>query len=332
MFKLQSFKLPNIDKNLVLIIIAVLGILVTGALILNDGRTTPKAVVERSMEYINKNILQGGQTASLVSFKQESGLIKVTMKIADKEYDSYITNDGKLFFPEALSLTDTATAVSNNENTPPAKATPATLAKTDKPLLEAYIVSRCPFGIQMQRVIDNAIANAPDLANYVKVRYMGSVVNGKITAMHGDQEAQENLRQICLREEQPAKYWPYVSCYIREGNATSCQETQNVDVAKMNACTSDPNRGLAYAQKDFDLNTKYSIQGSPTLIVNGQKVSEFDFGGRASDAIKTIVCDSANSPFGFCSKKLNTEQAATAFSLTYAGEGSSANNSANCAL
>jgi hypothetical protein len=33
------------------------------------------------------------------------------------------------------------------------------------------------------------------------------VKNGKIASMHGDEEAKENLRQICIREEQKDKYW-----------------------------------------------------------------------------------------------------------------------------
>lgn len=328
MFKLNKIKI-DVNKNLILVIIAALGILVTGVLVLNDGRGSSKAVVERSIDYLNKNILQQGQTASLVSFAKESGVIKVSMKIGDKDYDSYISKDGKLFFPEALSLD------SKIETTPtanqPSVATPANLAKVDKPLLEAYIVSMCPFGLQMQRMMDNAIANVPSLADSIKVRYMGSIVNGVITAMHGDKEAQENLRQICIREEQKDRYWPYVSCYIKKGDVASCQVSEKVDVVKLNSCVSDGNRGLAYAKEDFDLNSKYGIQGSPTLILNGQKVSEFDFGGRVSDAIKTIVCNSSNTPPDFCSQKLNTEQAATSFSLTYASTGgANVNNAANC--
>jgi len=39
-------------------------------------------------------------------------------------------------------------------------------------------------------------------------------VNNTIKSMHGAAEAQENLRQICIREEQSGKYWDYVRCYI----------------------------------------------------------------------------------------------------------------------
>ena len=91
--------------------------------------------------------------------------------------------------------------------------------------------------------------------------------------MHGPEEGAENLRQICIREEQPAKYYNYLACYMQKttatassgmplGDSTSCQASTGVDTAKLNACVADPSRGLAYAQKDFDLDTKYNVQGS----------------------------------------------------------------------
>jgi hypothetical protein len=40
----------------------------------------------------------------------------------------------------------------------------------------------------------------------MKARYIGTVSGTTITAMHGEAEAKENLRQICIREEQSTKY------------------------------------------------------------------------------------------------------------------------------
>jgi len=203
--------------------------------------------------------------------------------------------------------------IDNNQQAQAAKAA----EKNDNPILEAYVVSRCPFGIQMQRIMADIVKNIPSLEQNMKVRYMGAISNGKITAMHGDAEAQENLRQICLREEQPTKYWSYVSCQMKRGDTAGCEAPAGLDSSKLSACVSDSNRGLAFAQKDFDLNSKYQIQGSPTLVLNGQQVSEFDFGGRTSDAVKSVICNGFNDQPGFCSTKLTTANAATSFSATY---------------
>ena len=65
------------------------------------------------------------------------------------------------------------------------------------------------------------------------------------------------------------------------GDSKTCQASTGVDSAKLSACISDTSRGLAYAKADFALATKYNVQGSPTLILNGTEASEFDFGGRS---------------------------------------------------
>lgn len=192
-----------------------------------------------------------------------------------------------------------------------------TLTKSDNPTLEAYVVARCPYGLQMQRAMADAVKNIPALAQYLKVRYIGSASGNTITSMHGSAEATENLRQICLREEQPAKYWNYVSCQMKAGDTSGCESSTGVDSAKLSACISDASRGVAYAQKDFALDSQYSVQGSPTLILNGVQVSESNYGGRSSDGVKAMVCAAFNSQPSFCSTQLNTAQATNSFSETY---------------
>ena len=192
--------------------------------------------------------------------------------------------------------------------------------KSDKPLLEAFIVSRCPFGLQMQRIMAETISKLPQAGEYLKVRYIGSVSNNTITSMHGDEEAQENLRQICIRDEQGSNYWDYVSCYMKDGNSTGCLKSSSVDEGKLSACVNDSSRGLTYAQKDFDLANKFNITGSPTLTLNNKIASEFDFAtstinGRSPEALKELMCCGFNKEPSFCQQPLNKTQAITMFQV-----------------
>ena len=194
------------------------------------------------------------------------------------------------------------------------------ITKSDRPLLEAFVVSRCPFGLQMQRIMAEMVNKSPQSEDYLKVRYIGSIINNNITSMHGAEEAQENLRQICIREEQPAKYWDYVSCYIREGKSANCLNSSSIDKGRLSACIKDTGRGLAYAQKDFDLANKFNITGSPTLTLNGRVVSESDFASditssRSPEALKELVCCSFNTRPSFCAQELNKTRAITMFSV-----------------
>lgn len=349
--------LKKMDKNTILVGVAVIAIIITGVLIYtsnNHGFSFPtlfgmsdNQVAKTVVDYINNNQL-ASTPASLVSVSEASGLVKIKIKIGTSQFDSYATKDGKLLFPQAFDMTAKKTTAAASQNTTAnansaqtATQAAASIKKNSKPLLEAYVVSSCPFGLQMQRAIVDAVKNIPALASDVVIRYIGSISNGVISSMHGPEEAQENLRQICIRDEQPAKYWNYISCYMQKTTATatsgmplgdspSCQASTGVDTAKLAACVADPSRGLADAQKDFDLNTKYNIQGSPTLILNGAQVDETAFGGRSSDGVKSVVCAAFTAKPSFCSTKLNTTEAATSFSLAYAGTGASSANT-NCA-
>lgn len=250
-----------------------------------------------------------------------------------KTFPSYMTKDGQLFFTSAVKVSDILkTGAASATNTAAAKKlTCSDINKSATPKLTAFLVSNCPYGLQMQRVMAKAIAEQPALQTLFDVKYIGSIDNGKITSMHGDKEAQENLRQICIREEQKNLYWPYVSCYMKAGDTESCLAQTGVNAANVTACMNDTSRGNTYAAKDFAVMSKYNIGSSPTLLVNdSQVVSEFDFGGRVANALKDVVCCASSNKPEFCSTDLSKDEVATAFSVTDAAASGSGNTAANC--
>lgn len=236
---------------------------------------------------------------------KDHGLYKVDIDIAGQKIEAYASKDGDVLFTSAIDLTLSPVTSATTAET---KKTCEDIKKSDEPLLEAFIVSYCPFGVQMQRIL----AEIP-LKDNIKVRYLGSIVNNKITAMHGEQEAQENLKQICIREEQSDKYWDYISCFIKEGKSEEC--LSRIDTQKLDSCMSG--KGIDYAEEDFALQDKYGVSGSPTLALDGEKVSEFDFGGRTAEAVKTLLCCGFTKQPEACSEKLAETQAATSFSAAY---------------
>lgn len=289
------------------------------------GNQKAEETVQEAIDFLSENMLDGAE-AILVSLSEESGVYKFKMKIDAEEFNSYLTKDGKILFPSGISLVEPEESAAGAEGE---KMTCEDINKTKEPVLEAFVVSKCPFGVQIQRVLNEVVKNIPQMASYIKVEYIGAIEGGKITAMHGDEEAQENLRQICLREEQPNNFWAYIDCHIKEGNVNSCLQTAQIDVSKLTGCLADGNRGLAYAEKDFDAQNKYKVTGSPTLILDGNRISEFDFGGRTAEAVKTVVCCAFQDKPDFCDETLSTELANSSFSPTYSS-GSAASNSATC--
>jgi predicted RNA-binding protein YlqC (UPF0109 family) len=324
-----------VEKTKILIPLSIIiaGVLIAGAVFYvkkcpsKESFLTPQVAAQKAIDFINKNLLQPGTTASLISVIEENGLYKLKLKIGDKEYPSFITKDGKILFPnEGISLEEKI-AEKPAENKEQKKLTCEDIKKSENPVLEAFVVSKCPFGLQMQRILNEIVKNIPTLANDIRVEYIGAIENGKITSMHGDEEAKENLRQICIREEQQDKYWKYIDCHIKKGDVENCLTQANIDRDKLNGCLSDNSRGLNYAKKDFNLQEKYKVTGSPTLILGGEEVSEFDFGGRTAQAVKTLLCCGFQKTPEFCSQKLTEGQAATGFSETYSQSSSSSGGS-----
>lgn len=329
------------DSNKTLLIpiaIVVAGALIAGSVFYvnrdkifkKENLLSSQEAAEKAIKYINENLLTGGSaTATLSTVSEENGVYKVHLKIAENEYDSYVTKNGKVLFTSGIDLEKKA----ETEKGEAQKAmTCEDIKKTEKPSLEAFVVSQCPYGLQMQRIFNEIVKNIPDLEENLKIRYIGAVEGNKITSMHGDEEAQENLRQICIREEQGDKYWKYVDCHMKKGEVESCLTTAGINKAILDTCMSDNSKGLKYAKEDFDLQTKYQISGSPTLVINDTLFEEFDrstnqclweFGCRNAEAAKSLICCGFNQNPESCSQKLTEEQAAGGFSESYSSGSSS---------
>lgn len=107
------------NKYSIPLAILVAGILVAGAIFYNSQNfqsqkssetknlnvMSAQEAAQKAIDYINKNLLSGGMTASLVNVAEENGLYKFRLKIENQEYNSYVTKNGRLLFvQEAIDL------------------------------------------------------------------------------------------------------------------------------------------------------------------------------------------------------------------------------------
>lgn len=303
----------------ILILVVVIGLISYWAY----GSYQKKQVEKQLPELIN--YLGGGEMSlsEITRFELKSGVYEfdfIFEEYPEEPFTSYMTKDGKMFFVSGYPVEELLLEMEGYD--PNAEAGGAevsaasceTVNKSTEPELTAYIVADCPYGTQMQSVMLDAINQAPELAENFKVRYFFDQIEAgsrEIDAMHGVEEAEEGLLQICLREEQPEVYWDYVGCYAGGSDSETCLGTASVNTANLNACMDDVSRGIAYAVEDNDLSTTHGVTGSPTLVLNNtETVRESDFGGRNADGLKSIVCCSADNAFGFCDSALSTEVAA----------------------
>ncbi len=258
------------------------------------------------------NALAGGMEINKIGKLQDvSGLYQFTLSFKDmegQEFTSSITKDGKLFFVDSgLKVSELLGETSQETAANTEKVTCENLVKTDAPILSVYVSSDCGYCKQAETKIVSAIKQVPALADSIKIRYAGRVdETGQVISFLGTAESgTENLRQVCLRDEQPAAFWDYLGCMANGGNSDGCLKTTRVDVNKLNSCMKEENRGLAAIKADFAQADAHAIQGTPSFFVNeSQNIVDVDFGGRIPDAYKKIICCGSNNQADFCSTTL----------------------------
>jgi thiol-disulfide isomerase/thioredoxin len=137
------------------------------------GKVPVKDAGAKVLDYVNKTILQGRATATLVGdavLVPSYNLYKVKFSIQDQEIESYLTTDGKMFFPEGIDMTKDAAAQS-----PAAGATTvgsftattdAVLSENGKPIVYFFGSTTCPHCVWEKPVIAKAIAKFGSVISY----------------------------------------------------------------------------------------------------------------------------------------------------------------------
>jgi len=309
-------------KNLIvglivgLIVLAILALIVAAAVgVIKLGGLSVKDAAARAEKFINAELLggQGGATIKVVG--EESGLYKLEVLYQGQKIDSYMTKDGELFFPSVYNMastTDVAAAGSTNS------AVAAEAPKNDKPVVELFVMSYCPYGTQIEKGILPVVQALGDKIDF-KLKFVDYT-------MHGDKENQENLREYCIDQSQNNKLLGYLSCFLKSSDSAACLKSTGVDEAKVLACMDSTAKTEQVTGTDFSVhqadNQKYGVQGSPTLVINGATIQS----ARDSASLLKTVCSAFSSAPSECDQKLSAASPSAGF-----GEGTdSSASTASC--
>ncbi len=269
------------------------------------GGISENEASEKTLSFINKNLLQGQAVAELKQVKEERGLYTMTLDIDGEEIDSYVTKDGSLLFPQAIDL----------DNTPsiPTTATPepVDLPKTDKPKVELFVMSHCPFGTQAEKGIIPVVERLAGKIDF-EIKFVSY-------AMHGKEELDEQLNQYCIQKEQGGKFFPYMKCFLDGGDGAACLVEAEVDKTMMDSCVEKADTEFKVTEMYNDQSTwsggrfpqfnihkaeneLYGVRGSPGLVINGEMASS----GRSPAEYLATICDGFSTPPAECMTELST--------------------------
>ncbi len=188
-------------------------------------------------------------------------------------------------------------------------ATATNIPKNDKPTVELFVMSKCPYGLQMEKALIPAYDLLKDKAD-ISIKFVSY-------AMHGKEEVEENTRQHCAQRQDKDKYFAYLECYATNEDSAGCMQISGLNENKINSCVTKANKDFGIMDKfndqttwlngrypvypiDEALNTKYGVQGSPTLVINGVQVES----GRTPNTLKATICAAFNKTPSECSQTL----------------------------
>ncbi len=258
------------------------------------GAASQDQVTKDTLDFVNKALLQGASAAELKSVSDGGGLYAMKLALNGKEIDTYVTTDGKLFFPQAINVAEVS-ALAGSAGEP---EVPQAAVKSDKPKVELYVMSFCPFGNKAEETMYPVYKLLKDKVDW-NVHYIVAVSGTTVNSLHGQPEADQNMREVCVKENYDMDaFWKFMS-YVNNncGSNGACwkdaAKDAGADAAVIETCVAK--KGLEYMKAEADASNKAGAQGSPTLLINGQQTNAvYQYGNAA--AYQKGICDAFNTP------------------------------------
>jgi hypothetical protein len=317
---LQSFNTKAVLGVVILILLVVYAVYAKDPNNFNFKKLFSKGITkDEARAKIEALVKDSGGAATVKDVTEDGDLYRITVSANGQDQPVYVTKDGTKFIQQAITFEEIAKQQEAAKKQQEKANTPIT--KSDVPEVKLFVMSYCPFGTQMEKGILPVVAT---LGN--KIKYTLEFVD---YAMHGDKEIAENLRQFCIQKTQPAKLSAYLTCFLKKGEGTeaSCMTSTGVNATQVKSCVAETDAQLGITKDAADKskwsngqfppfnvnkddNTKYGVQGSPTLVINGV---EAQIASRDSASILKTICDGFNNPPKECQTKLSTTAPASGF-------------------
>ena len=300
-----------------------------------EGVLSAKDSKNKIEAFINENLMPQGNSVTIKKFiedKDYKDLYKMVIDVGNgqKPINSYLTKDGKKFFPQVIDIEEMENKkreAKEKANSDKEKAM-TEMEKNDKPKVEIFVMSYCPYGTQIEKGILPVLETLGDKIDF-ELKFCSY-------SMHGEKELQEQLRQYCIQKEESDKLEQYLSCFLEAGESDKCVTKAGINSSKLASCVTTTDKEYK-VMKDFNDkgtwlngkfpifdvykadNEKYGITGSPGLVINGKKVQS----GRDSESLLKMICSGFNKQPEECNTKLSSTPLSPGFGFNKKGSDSS---------
>jgi glutaredoxin len=291
------------------IVVILIILLAAGMMQAGQGTVVPAAACgEKTIAYINNNLVQPGTTVKLISITDSSGVYELKSLYQSQTITLYTTKDCTLLFTNAQTMT----AGSGGQQASRPTQVPV---KSARPAVDLYVMSFCPYGTQAEAVMSPVVELLGSVTD-IRVRYITTITGSTadtVDSLHGIPEAKEDLQQVCINKYYPDKYWAYLNtfndaCYpswqdaaVLEACRKNTTAALSIDRAKIDTCAQGA-EGLALLRTDETASAKDGASASPMLFINGVQYS----GARTPEAYKQAICTSFETVPKECSTVLSS--------------------------
>jgi protein-disulfide isomerase len=282
-----------LKENPWIIATILLAIIVVVMLVLNFTGMTGNVISEGDaasglIGYLN-TVADGEVTLSGV--KDIGNLYEVTVNYNGDEIPVHVTKDGEYFVQGLVPIT-------GNVPSTPSTPTPSDVPKSDKPVVELFVMTHCPYGTQAEKGFIPAIVA------------LGDKIDSSVKFVHyflHEPEETETPIQVCIREEQGDKFNAYLKEFLKDGDADRAMAAVGINKASLDSCVASKAEG--YYAADSALSEGYGVQGSPTLVINGVIAPS----GRSADAYLQTICGTFNDAPEECELNLDSANPSAGF-------------------
>lgn len=264
---------------------------------LTGGVVSSNVAGEKLVNYLNT---VADSEITLISVENYKGMYMVTVGYMGTEIPLYMTKDGSAYASGLVPIESSEPTIQE-------------VPKSDKPVVDLFVMSYCPYGIEAQKILVPVMNLLKEDVDF-RVRFVDY-------AMHGKKELDENLIQYCIQEEEKEKYSSYLECFANNQDSTSCLESSKIDKSKINSCVeitdnkfkvtelyNDESTWLSGYYPLFDVDKEFveqfDVSGSETLIINGLKISPSEYRW-SPENLKQLICNSFNDAPEICSQSLS---------------------------
>ncbi len=150
----------------------------------------------------------------------------------------------------------------------------------EKHKLDLFVMSKCPYGTKAETQIFNLVSQHPELTQKIDIE-IHYILNydkksNNFTSLHGQNEVDEDIRQMLIHKYYPDKFW----CYLSSKNShfgdtlwTDDAEICGIGVKKINKYMK--RKGYDLAIEEAHLADSLNVNASPSIFLDGVKIRDW---------------------------------------------------------